>query len=112
MTQSVPELNTNRGGLNESVLVCPACDFDYMHQCGVEVFVRETEDADHGQHVEVDYGDNVEVGNDVSTGDGNPSGRRDGIKLKFWCEDCLNENNPYELIIQQHKGLEHVFWKY
>lgn len=110
MIRTKPEFDSASSNAKESVLECPICEFEYLHQCGVEVFTRNAEDSDKGQHVDVDHAGSVEVTNTVSSSDGNPSGRRDGIRIKFWCEDCHNEDDPYELVISQHKGKEFVSW--
>jgi len=110
MEKKRPEFDPDHGADNRPVLACPACGFGFMHQCGVEVFSRDEEDSETGQHVSVNHGEQASVTNVVTTAEGNPSRRRDGIKIKFWCEDCRNKESPYELVIRQHKGNEHMFW--
>lgn len=110
MSEKRPEFSSDYGAQDTPVLECPSCGFGFLHQCRVEVFSREEEDSKKGQHVSVDYADGVSVTPEVGSDDGNPSRRRDGIIVKFWCEDCRNKNNPYELVIQQHKGNEYIFW--
>jgi hypothetical protein len=43
-----------------------------------------------------------------SEGSGNPSSRRDGIAVRFWCEAC--KAKP-ELLIEQSKGNTYVRWR-
>lgn len=103
------DLTTDVGGVEEQALKCPECNDTWLHQSGVEVFVRDSEDADKGIHASVEYGDGVSVDRSM---DGNPSRRRDGIQIKFWCEQCHDgESDPYVLRIEQHKGEEFVSWE-
>ena len=77
-------------------LICPACDGTHMHHERVEVFERE-EDAVVGLHVTVA---DMQVTTDMSL-EGNPSRRRDGLAIRFWCEECGGKSL---LTISQHKG--------
>lgn len=89
------EINISRP--YEHLLICPFCKFTYLHQYKYEIFNRQQEDAEEGSHV-------IVGGNDVSIDRsmvGNPSSRRDGLKIYFTCEGC--EENPV-LLITQHKG--------
>lgn len=81
-------------------LQCPSCGCNYLHHGRVEVFDR-AEDAATGTHVVLDGG-KVEVDNSMV---GNPSKRRDGIRIHFWCEGCKDQ--PYMEIVQ-HKGNTYV----
>jgi len=81
-------------------LQCPSCGFNYLHQGRVEVFER-AEDAETGTRVVVDSG-KVEVDDSML---GNPSPRRDGVRIHFWCEGC--KSLPYMEIVQ-HKGNTYV----
>ena len=77
-------------------LLCPVCGGNYLHHERVEVFER-VEDAAEGVHVAVES-----LGVTVDTSlDGNPSARRDGIKIYYWCELCPARS---VLCIAQHKG--------
>ena len=41
-----------------------------------------------------------------SDSSGNPSSRRDGIYISFWCEGCKGiDEDVLELTVSQHKGL-------
>jgi len=77
-------------------LKCPSCGFNYLHHDKVEIFERG-EDEEKGLHVKVENG--------VATIDtnlsGNPSARRHGLTIQFWCEGC--KAKPV-LSISQHKG--------
>ena len=77
-------------------LLCPSCNFNYLHHDRVEVF-ECGEDADFGVHVIVSDG---KATMDTSL-DGNPSSRCHGLKIHFWCEGCSAK--PV-LSLFQHKG--------
>ena len=81
-------------------LQCPSCGFNYLHHDRVEVF-ECGEDATHGVHVTVSDG---KATFDTSL-EGNPSRRRHGLKVHFWCEGC--KAKPVLSIIQ-HKGNTYV----
>jgi uncharacterized protein YozE (UPF0346 family) len=75
----------------------PECRSVLLHQFGVEVFHRE-EDAKTGLHVAID-----ELAHTVDANlEGNPSSRRDGMLVRFRCEECGGIST---LSIVQHKGL-------
>ena len=74
------------------------------------MFARHGEDAGRGIHATADY---YEESVDVDTRmDGNPSARRDGIRIRFECELCLGDGveGEHVLSIVQHKGNERVKW--
>jgi hypothetical protein len=77
-------------------LLCRSCGSNYLHQDRIEVFERG-EDQKHGVHVVVE---NMKASVDSDFG-GNPSKRREGLSIRFWCEGC--EAKPL-LTISQHKG--------
>lgn len=81
-------------------LLCPSCGFNYLHHDRVDVFER-SEDATQGLHIAVEEG-GLSVGTSLK---GNPSGRRHGITIRFWCEGC--KATPV-LSIAQHKGNTYV----
>ena len=85
------------------VLLCPHCDFTYLHQGRVDVFERQ-EDATDGLHVSTD-GRQVQVDNDLAD---NPSRRRHGLRIYFSCEGCCA--GPV-LNIFQHKGQTFLRWE-
>jgi hypothetical protein len=94
-----PKFNPPQGG-SPAVLLCPNCGFDYLHHYRVEVFERK-EDEEKGVHVLVEQGKAV-IDQNLS---GNPSSRRDGLRIQFACEGC--SARPV-LTIAQHKGNTHV----
>jgi len=81
-------------------LACPSCGFNYLHHDKVEVFECE-EDAAQGIHVTIA---DAKATFDTSL-EGNPSARRHGLKIYFWCEGC--KAKPVLSIIQ-HKGNTYV----
>lgn len=91
-------------GHYDGAMRCPRCSGPFLHQGLVEVTQRE-EDAPKGIHVLVDK-QTVRVDTDAVKG--NPSARRDGIRIAFWCEDC---HNTSLLLIEQHKGNTYMGWE-
>ncbi|WP_319408786.1 hypothetical protein [uncultured Desulfosarcina sp.] len=84
-------------------LKCPSCGNHFLHHDKIEIFERE-EDAEKGLHIEIEDG--------ISTTDtnlfGNPSERRHGLLIHFWCEGC--QAKPV-LSVSQHKGSTYVDFK-
>jgi hypothetical protein len=78
-------------------LKCAGCKGSYTHHDKVEVFNR-AEDASTGTHGVVD-GENVTKDSDISR---NPSDRREGILIHYWCENCEARS---VLKVAQHKGI-------
>lgn len=89
--------------LYEYNLLCPHCNGNNMHQHTVGIYNRD-EDATKGTHVEVTK-DKVTIDSKL---DGNPSLRRQGLSIAFWCEHCDGE---YIFNIYQHKGLTLMGWE-
>lgn len=87
-------------------LLCPHCDSNYLHHGTVTVYSREEDDAAivrtevslHSTHAAL-------VPNAKS---GNPSSRRGGFAITFWCETC---NGDSRLTFAQHKGVTAVKWE-
>ena len=100
-----PTFDNEAIGAPWSILNCPVCGEDgHMHQRTVEVFQR-AEDASIGLHVQV-LTETVFVGSEM---DGNPSSRRQGLRIKFECESCPDK--PHFLTIVQHKGSTLIEWE-
>jgi hypothetical protein len=87
-----------------SLLACPACGYTYLHHDEIKVFDRRLEDSRTVTETTVSG-----LRCTVETTDGalNPSSRRDGVAIQFWCEEC--PARPV-LKIAQHKGETHVSW--
>jgi len=81
----------------ENLLQCSHCGEVFLHQFRIEVFARE-EDESEGCHVTVGREKNVTIDRDISR---NPSPRRSGLKVWFFCEICGHNS---VLDIWQHKG--------
>ena len=91
--------------LRDDVLLCPLCGEENLHHQGVRVYERDKEDAERGRVVTVAR--QVTVSREEM--DGNPSSRRDGLKIVFCCEHCVNS---FELRLSQHKGSTYLSWWY
>jgi len=85
-------------------LLCPRCRGENLHHGDVRVYRRKEDDtliitvADPMPHCEVRPDEKSS----------NPSARRDGIAIQFWCEDC---DQISELTIAQHKGWSMPEWR-
>lgn len=75
---------------------CPHCKETYLHHDKVEIFER-LEDQDNGIHAIVEGG----ILSIDSNLEENPSARRHGLIINFWCECCKGKST---LTISQHKG--------
>ena len=92
------------GCADEDWLCCPACGFfGGLHHDTVTIFERSQEDAP-SQALEIDNIWKMRRGE----GDNNPSSRRDGVAIRFWCESCPTIS---ELTIAQHKGTTILQWR-
>lgn len=87
-------------------LLCPACGGNYLHHTEVHVYSRE-EDAQKVLQTTITR-DGVASGVVDSLVAANPSPRRDGLTIKFWCELC--HSKPV-LMIAQHKGNTQMGWR-
>ena len=105
-------------GTHPNLLACPICSpyegqEGCLHHEGVHVFNRKGyEDSSTGLVVSI----NDQFGKLTSGGDThthNPSARRNGILVEFWCEICgsgLDGQAPLYLAIAQHKGQTELSW--
>jgi hypothetical protein len=87
-----------------NIVKCPRCDYEFIHQLTVEVF-DHVEDQEHGLYVKVSQGE-MNVMSELPVG--NPSKRRDGLRILFGCESCGQVSS---LVIYQHKGLTTCEWE-
>jgi hypothetical protein len=92
---------------DSAILRCPRCrhDFDHLHHERVEVFERR-EDAEFINKTAV-AGKFTSCGYRPNEGSGNPSSRRNGILIHFYCESC---GDGLVLAIAQHKGSTVLSW--
>jgi len=99
---------TDRG---ETILLCPRCGGESLHHQGVTSYDR-SEDAELVIRSVVEGG-STKIDAVPSDGSGNPSSRRDGLSIKFWCEGCKGvDEDILELTISQHKGSTVLGWRY
>ncbi len=96
-------------------LRCPRCSGDYLHQGTVTVY-------DRGEDAKVTAVSTVQnglVSNHIRPTEEtwNPSSRRHGVVIAFWCELCHGQAVPEGveredlwLTFAQHKGVTHVGW--
>lgn len=95
-------------------LFCPHCGSENLHQEKIEIFNRD-EDEKTGLHLRV-VGKTAVVDQNMGN---NPSPRRQGMTLSFYCEECSdnydddgkrNNITLYTLAIYQHKGVTMMEW--
>lgn len=88
--------------IDENVLICPSCGNDNLHHDHIDVFFRHKGEDSESYRLSV----NAETGDSLLHGfdhaERNPSERRHGIKVWFWCEHC---HSDVFMTIAQHKGL-------
>ena len=84
-----------------NALRCPGCGCENLHHYQVDVFCREKEDAPRGVHAMVRPSGAV-VKSDMKF---NPSSRRDGLVVSFFCEQC---DVISVMTIVQHKGTTYL----
>lgn len=92
-------------------LVCPRCGAQLLHHHMVTSCDRQ-EDAAITQETAVRHGfvKALAVNSNASI---NPSSRRAGVVIHFWCEGCGGEGkDEIRLNIAQHKGSTEIFWSY
>ena len=85
------------------VIKCPICGSEWSHHGMVECYERDTEDSLTGVSIKINPELGVLVGRHM---DGNPSGRRNGIKIQIEGESC---GHIFYLIVAQHKGQTRVY---
>lgn len=104
---------------SEERLICPVCSGTYLHQGEVQTFFRgEDEDQTKVTVSNFEYTQDETISNDLTL---NPSYRRHGLRISFWCENCQGgktdeeaDNTPStvgDLCIYQHKGETFVEWE-
>lgn len=88
---------------DDDVLLCPVCKEFYLHHNDTTVYSRS---EDEKECLKTTVG-HKRTETCIVNNTGNPSSRRDGICIHFWCETC--DSKPV-LEISQHKGLTFVKW--
>jgi hypothetical protein len=112
------EINTNSWRFAEvtfsadwsptEVLQCPNCGEFNLHHGSVRVYDRAGEDCERVAVTDVAYG-KAETAHVLSSDSGNPSLRRSGLAIAFWCEHCTVHA---ELTLAQHKGSSFLKWRF
>jgi hypothetical protein len=87
-------------------LLCPRCHSNYLHSGGITAYDRE-EDAEHTIVTTLDGAQTAQRRMPSLTCN-NPSERRHGIAIVFWCESCHAFS---ELTFAQHKGRTLCAWR-
>lgn len=97
---------------DDGCLVCPSCGDIYLHHDRVDIYWRKQEDAE-SCNVKINAISGNEISREgpyeireetygVAVKTGNPSARRHGVRIWFWCEGC---DADVFMNIAQHKGL-------
>jgi hypothetical protein len=107
-------LNLKYTGDPNHEIACPNCGGMNLHHSLVTTFWREKEDSDHGLCVQSGRPDDGPQSQDreisvetITAMAGNPSSRRDGVEILFWCENC---HATPRLLLAQHKGTTELQW--
>lgn len=87
-------------------LQCPRCCAVYLHHGRVTLFDRR-EDAAMVVCTQVD-GAQVQMAMQAADA-ANPSERRHGLVIDFWCECC---GGGFELCVAQMKGTTSLYWRW
>jgi len=90
----------------DQYLLCPCCGETYLHHGNVDIFMRP-EDGTDTVHTSV-TGFTTKTTLVKSNTVDNPSSRRYGLRIGFWCEICGEES---ALTLAQHKGNTHIQWE-
>ena len=99
----------------KQVLCCPRCGGECMHQCAVTVYDRH-EDAEYVTKTAIRCSDTcfkephslTTVETERSSGSLNPSSRRHGLAILFFCKGC---HGTSELTIAQDRGSTILGWR-
>ena len=90
----------------DNALLCPRCDGGYLHHGNIEVYARP-EDAEQTLQTVV-MGQQTKTALVASDTAPNPSSRRGGLRINFFCELCGEES---DLTLAQHKGVTFIEWE-
>lgn len=95
--------------IDDGVLLCPVCGELYLHQDVTRCFERgEDEELCLVSTITTDC-----VETELRKAPDNPSKRRKGLTISFWCEFCTPSQFPaFSLNIAQHKGLSLAWWSW
>jgi hypothetical protein len=103
---------------DNTFLICPECGDNYLHHTSITVYNR-TEDAPATRVTHLGTGmdgwpDNAPQDDTLTSATvpsdscDNPSSRRHGLQVRFYCETC--DSTP-TLNLAQHKGYTELVWK-
>jgi hypothetical protein len=94
--------------ITDGILVCPRCHDSHscLHHGRLTVYHR-CEDEARLTRIDVSNGSAL-IKRIDSEGSGNPSSRRNGLAIDFYCELC---DLSSELTIAQHKGQTLLAWR-
>lgn len=96
--------------IEDEELQCPNCKNSFLHHSFVQIFERVKEDGESNA-IQID-GINSSGKFLISMSENNqrnPSARRDGIIIGFWCECC---SAHIEMHIAQHKGCTELWMQH
>ncbi|HEV8032034.1 MAG TPA: hypothetical protein VGP42_13540 [Stellaceae bacterium] len=82
-------------------LRCPSCGGEYLHHGCVSVFDTLEDNSERFRKTRLTSVHGDDISHRIVTTDQNPSARRDGVAIEFWCENCLHIS---EFTLAQHKG--------
>jgi hypothetical protein len=80
-------------GLNDTIITCVRCQSEWLHHCAIDIHAR-IGGEDGVNVVTRHYGTGIPTDN--------PSCRRDGLVIQFYCEHC--DAVTTEVTLAQHKG--------
>lgn len=83
--------------MEETTLKCANCEEEYTHVRGL-VWFRRGEDEENCSTLIADFCGQATI---ETKNDFNPSLRRDGLRIIYWCE-CCHEFSSMNIV--QHKG--------
>lgn len=91
----------------DSILLCPSCGEHNLHQEKVFIYTKFTDDYDEMSGYTIEANQETGTNTTIIGTKENPSSRRCGVRITFWCEHC--DVKP-ELTIAQQKGSEYIEW--
>lgn len=101
------------------MLCCPRCGNEFLHHRNIKVFDRREDEKMLMRTTVAHRRATSEVV--PSQDSGNPSSRRSGLAIQFWCEGCdtdvnaagqvIDKEPSIELTIEQHKGVSYLRWR-
>ena len=104
MYRGVVKIDNSDGPWFTHDLCCPMCGDAHLHHEKVVISER-SEDEDTCLRVDVA---NRSCSVSEEHNGLNPSSRRNGLSIWFWCEICLGKP---KLSIAQHKGSTEMYWE-